>query len=303
METVLLTGGNGLIGQHIRQKLIEKGYNVAILSSSKKYNSNIQVYYWNIEKQEIEPEALLKADYIIHLAGANIGQKLWTKKRKQQIIGSRVNSAKLIFDTLQTLRCKPKAFITASAIGYYGSVTTEKIFSETDNPAPDFLGNVCCEWENAAARFEAIGIRTIKIRTGVVLTKTGGALAKIAFPVKLGIGSPIGSGKQYMPWVHIDDLCNIYIKAIEDVNMTGAYNAVAPEHVSNKEFMKSLTEALHKPFWFLNVPSIILKLTLGEMSLMILKGSRVSSEKIWEAGFKFQFPTLKSALSDLFSKR
>jgi uncharacterized protein (TIGR01777 family) len=295
METVLITGGTGLIGRHLSKRLTGLGFSVSILSSGTKPVGNYETYFWDYHTGKVDPEIISKANYIIHLAGANIGEKRWTKSRKQEIIDSRVKSAELIYNCLKDKPNVCKAFISASAVGYYGSVTSEKTFTETDSPSSDFLGTVCQLWESAADKFEELGIRTVKIRTGVVLTSKGGALAKIALPVKFGIGSAIGNGKQYMPWVHIDDLCDIYIKAIEDTHIQGAYNAVAPEHLTNIDFLKTLSEVLHKPFWFPKIPGFVLKIVFGEMSEMLLNGSRISSEKISATGFTFSYPKLREA--------
>jgi len=302
MERVLITGGSGLVGKHLNKKLTEKGYEVLILSRNKTQINKSNVFYWNPEKEEIDSEAIEKADYIIHLAGANIGEKRWVKKQKQVILDSRVKTANLILKTIKEKNLKPKAFISASATGYYGAITSNKEFTETDSSANDFLGKTCNLWEKSADEFTQVGIRTVKIRTGLVLSKKGGALYKMLLPVKIGFGSPIGSGKQIMPWIHIHDLCNIYIKAIEDIKMEGAYNAIAPEHLTNKEFMKTLATVLKKPFWFPNVPSFVLKILFGEMSQIILKGSRVSSKKIMKAGYDFEFTNLKTAFKNLLRK-
>jgi len=295
METILITGGSGLIGKHLQKVLFEKGYDVQILSSRRSKNN----YYWNIETGEINIEAIEKADHIIHLAGANIGEKRWTKQQKQLILESRIKSAKLLFNTIQKREQKPKTFISASAIGYYGAVTSEHIFSETDEPANDFLGNVCNKWEQAANCFEDLGLRVVKLRTAVVLTKKNGVLEKMVAPTRLGLGTSLGSGKQYFPWIHIDDLCEMYVKVISDKSMNGSYNAAAPQHCTNKEFTKAIAKTLHKPLLLPSVPSFLLQLAFGEMANLLLQGSRVSSHKIIDAGFQFQFPTLELALADL----
>jgi uncharacterized protein (TIGR01777 family) len=299
METILISGGTGLIGKHLCKKLKDKGYSVAILSRASRPNIDIPTYACNFDKSEIDNKAIEAADYIIHLAGANIGEKRWTNKRKQLIIDSRVKSGQLIFHNIKERKNKLKAFISASAIGYYGTQTTDIIFSENEPPANDFLGEVCRQWEKSADSFETLGIRTVKIRTGVVLTKERGALAKMITPVKFGIGSAIGNGRQYLPWIHIDDLCGIYIKAIEDTQMKGAYNAVAPDHKTNRDFTLTLARVLKRPFWFPNIPATAMKLIFGKMSEMLLQGSRVSSDKIRAAGYKFIFPDLEGALKNL----
>jgi uncharacterized protein (TIGR01777 family) len=303
METVLITGGTGLIGRHISKKLKENGFNVTLLSRKRETDGAISVYTWDPDKNFIDPKAISGADYIIHLAGAGIGDKRWTKKRRELIIDSRIKTGELIFIKVQESGKKLKAFISASGIGYYGTSTSDKIFKETDFPDKDFLGEVCRKWEEMADRFKESGIRTVKVRTGVVLTDKGGVLGRMATTVKMGIGSPLGSGKQYIPWIHIDDLCNLYLKAVEDQSMTGAWNAVAPEHITNRELMQTLAKVLEKPFFFPAVPSLVLKILFGKMSGIILKGSRVSAGKIISSGYNFEYPNLENALRNLFPKR
>lgn len=301
MTKVLITG-TGLISLHLSFKLKEKGYEVAFLSRSIKTDINEPQYLWNLKQETIDKEALIETDYIIHLAGANIGSKKWTKERKKEIIESRVKSANLIFQKLKEYKLKPKAFITASAIGFYGALSTKEIYTEDALPANDFLGQTCKSWEDAASQFQTMEIRTVKIRTGVVLSKDSEALKKMAMPVKMGFGSAIGTGKQYMPWIHIDDLCSVYIKAIEDSNLNGVYNAVSPEYITNKDFMRKLARYYKKPFWFPNIPSLLLKIFFGEMASMLLKGSRVSSQKIVSTGYKYSYPTLDMALKNIINE-
>jgi uncharacterized protein (TIGR01777 family) len=301
MTKVLITGGTGLVGRHLSKRLLEKGYEVAILSRSNK-KGVIPSYTWDLEKNEIEKEAIETADCIIHLAGANIADKRWTANRKQLIIDSRVNTGQLIFNKVKELNKNLSVFISSSAIGYYGAITSDKIFTETDPPANDFIGETCRQWELITDRFNDLGIRTVKIRTGVVLEKQGGALSKMMTAVKMGIGSALGKGNQYVPWIHIDDLCGIYIKAIEDTQMEGPYNAVAPNHITNKAFTQTLARVLKKPFWFPNVPAFTLKMMLGKMSEIILQGSRVSADKIKLAGYIFLYPKLEDALKQILKK-
>jgi uncharacterized protein (TIGR01777 family) len=302
METILITGGTGLVGKELTKQLKTKGYNVIHLSRTKNSNSDTSTYYWDYSKGIIEPEAIEKADYIIHLAGENVSSGRWTQKRKKQIIDSRVKTAQLLFEKVIEYKKNIKAFMSASGTNYYGTVTSDKIFKETDVAATDFLGETCKQWEAAADNFTNSGIRTVKIRTGVVLTAQGGALAKIILPIQLGIGSAIGSGKQYMPWIHIDDLCGIYIKAIEDLKIQGAYNAVAAEYSTNKEVGKAIARILKKNFWFPNIPTFIIKLLFGEMGDIVLNGSRISSEKIKSAGYAFKFDSLENVLRNLLNK-
>lgn len=298
-KSILIAGGTGLVGSHLIKKLKAKNYNVSILSQSA--NTDIEnVFAWNIEENTIQEQAIQDVDYIINLSGENIGAKRWSKKQKNKIITSRVNSTNLIHDVLKKSNVKIKAYISASAIGYYGQETTDVIYTEKNNAGSDFLGKTCELWEKSADSFENLKIRVVKIRTAVVLTKKGGALEKMIAPINIGIGSALGNGKQYIPWIHIDDLCEIYIKAIEDVNMKGAYNAVSPEHYTNSQFTRLLSNTLKKPFWFPNVPAFMLKIIFGEMSVLLLKGSRISSEKIINSDFKFRYSSLKTAIQDLY---
>ncbi|KAA3613564.1 MAG: TIGR01777 family protein [Calditrichaeota bacterium] len=298
MQSVLVTGATGLVGKHLCSKLQKKGYDVKILSRQKKARSEYKAFYWNPVENAIDKTALEKTDYIIHLAGANLSSKRWSKKRKKQIVDSRAGTTKLLFESVSRLDKKPMAFISSSAVGFYGTETKDKIFVESDPAADDFLGTVCREWEEAAGLFSKAGIRTVKLRTSLVLSNEG-PLSKILLPIKMGLGSPLGSGLQFMPWIHIEDLCNIFVMALEDSNLSGAFNAAAPEHVTNEEFTKILAKVLNRPLWLPKVPSFVLKAVLGQMSMIALQGSRVSSEKISKAGYKFKYPTLKSALENI----
>ncbi|MFT4754155.1 MAG: hypothetical protein ACI9GM_000318 [Salibacteraceae bacterium] len=299
MATVLVTGGTGLVGKHLCKHLKNAGYDVAILSQVRYNKSEFPVYYWNWKDQEIDEIALRNSDFIIHLAGANIAGQRWSAERKKLIVDSRVKSSEFLHHKIQELNLSPTAFITASAVGYYGMATTENIFKESDPAAPDFLGETCKLWEQAATKAFDSRIRTALIRTGIVLTKTDGALAKMAQPVKLGAASAIGSGNQYMPWIHIKDLCEVYLKTLQDPSMHGAFNAAAPEHHTNASFTKALAKPLGRKMWLPNVPSFVMKIIFGEMANILLLGSRVSSQKLIDRGFEFEFPTLEKALNDL----
>jgi uncharacterized protein len=299
---ILITGGTGLIGRALCNKLQEKGYEVAVLSRSKKSDSKMHTYIWDPGKSEIDKEAIATSDFIVHLAGANISGKRWTRERKQEIVDSRVETAKLLFNKVKRTKNRLKAFISASGANYYGMQTSDKVFSEDDPPGNDFMGETCRKWEKSAGRFKELRIRTVILRNGAVLSPEGGALPKMNIPVKLGVAAPIGTGKQYFPWIHIDDVCDIYIKAIEDEKMKGVYNAVAPEHTTNRHFMQTLARVQEKPYWAPNAPSVGVKLALGEMAQVILEGSRVSSDKIKSAGYSFRFPELEGALAHLVGK-
>lgn len=296
-EIVLITGANGLVAKELSKKL-EKDYTVRFLTR-KKQNSND--FEWDIKKGTIDEKAFENVSHIIHLAGANISEKRWSDERKKELISSRVDSAGLLLKTLQKNNIRLKSFISASGINYYGTKTTEKIFTENDDPGNDFLSEVVILWEKAADNFKEQNVaeRVVKVRTAVVLSEKDGALKKMLPPVKMGIGSPIGTGKQYMPWIHINDICSIYEFALKNSELDGAFNANSPQHTTNENLTKNMAEVLHKPLFMPNVPAFVLKLMFGELSEALLEGSRASSEKIQKAGFQFDFPELKRALEDL----
>lgn len=297
--SVLITGGSGLVGKYLTSALLSVGYKVSHLSRNANKFGQVSIFSWDPEQNILDPAIFEGIDYIIHLAGANIGEKRWTKKRKEEILSSRVDSTSLLHKVINDNGIELKAFITASATGYYGSMTSDKIYNEYDQPATDFLGTTCRMWEEAADLFENDGIRTVKIRAAVVLEKSDSALSKLMAPARYGFLIQTGNGSQYMPWIHINDLCNIYLRAIEDSGMKGAFNAVSPQHVTNKEFMKTLARVIKRPLFPLPVPAIVLSAVLGEMSDVVLKGSRVSSEKIKDAGYNFVFSNLEDALKNV----
>jgi len=296
---ILITGGSGLVGKKLSKTLTENGHNVAILSR-KEEASNYKVYTWDIERNQIDLKAIEESDCIVHLAGANIGEKSWSNNQKELILKSRVDSANLLFKTAKDINKSFKCVVSASAVGCYGAITTNHIFKETDAYGNDFLGSVCKNWEASIDQFQSLNTRIVKLRTAMVLDKDGGALKKIIKPVKLGVASALGSGRQYVTWIHIDDLVNIYAKAIEDENLSGSYNCASMDQKTNKEFMQTLAKVFHKPFWPFNVPSFVLKTIYGEMANILLEGSRVDISKILSTGFKFQYNYLEDALKSLY---
>jgi uncharacterized protein (TIGR01777 family) len=298
-SSVLITGGSGLVGRYLTSALLSEGYKVSHLSRKANQFGKVRVFRWDPEKAILNPQVFEGIDYIVHLAGANIGEKRWTKRRKVEILDSRVDSAKLLFKIISENDIKLKAFISASAIGYYGSRTSDKIFTEEELPGKDFLGSTCKLWEEAADQFVNTGARIVKIRTAVVMEKSDSALSKLLKPARLGVFPRLGNGRQYMPWIHIADLCGIYLKAIQDDNMEGVYNAVSPQHITQSEFMKTLAQVMKKPFFHPPIPSFFLKMVLGEMADVVLKGSRVSSVKLKNARYNFLFSNLEDTLYDV----
>ena len=298
MKTILVTGASGLIGKSLVDLLLAERHKVKTIGRSSKSDERFQSFVWNYKEDYIEEGALDGVDVIIHLAGANISSGRWTPQRKKEIVDSRVETTELLFRKVKEQDLPIKSFISASAIGYYGAVTNEFIYSEEDAPHTDFIADVCVKWEQAAKRFEEIGISTTILRTGVVFGETGSALQKLTLPIKYGVGSPIGSGKQYMPWIHIEDLCEMYLGAVDN-KIKGIYNAVAPNHATNKDVVKTAARVMRRPCFMPNVPTGLMRTIFGAMSAILLEGSRVSAQKIENSGYTFKFPKLESALEDL----
>ncbi len=288
MSTILITGGTGLVGSKLTELLLANKHEVRILSRKPSANNE---YKWDVSNKYIDENALTGVDYIIHLAGAGIADKRWTDERKQIIIDSRVETANLLFDKVKKLDIQLKGFISASGSNYYGAKTVDKIFKEEDSAGNDFLGKVCLHWENAANKFKELNVSVTILRTGIVLSSKGGALEKMKTPII----SPLGSGNQYMPWIHIEDLCYLYIKAVEQ-DFSGVFNAVSPESHTSKSFSKILAKSVNRPYLPIAVPGFLLKLIFGELAVILLKGSRLSSNKVLKYGFRYQFESLEKAL-------
>lgn len=297
---ILITGATGLIGSSLVAACLENGHIVHYLTTSRnkiETKENYKGFYWNPSKGDIDTLAFEGVSCIVHLAGASISRR-WTKKNKKLILHSRITSANLLYTSLQKQEHNVMHFISASGIGIYPHSLT-KLYSEEDMEVDDtFLGQVVVAWEEAADRFLKLGIDVAKVRTGLVLSAEGGALPAIMKPVKLGLGAPLGSGKQWQSWIHIDDLSSIYLSIIEN-EWEGIYNAVAPNPVTNKKLTQLIALYLQVPLWLPNVPGIFLKLILGEMAVLVLKGQLVTSKKIEALGFNFKYFNLESALDDL----
>lgn len=291
---ILLTGGSGLIGSELTKILIDHGHQVRILTREKEVEHPF--YHW--DKNKIDEKVFENLDGIIHLAGSLIAKR-WTDSYKREIFSSRVDTANLLFEYVKKLKVDLKFFISASGTAYYGQITSNTIFKETDVANTDFLGKICVAWENAAHQFEEIGTRVVCLRTSLVLSKKGEGFKLLKKPIQLGVGANLGDGKQWMPWIHIDDLLQIYVNAVENIEMKGSYNASAPENVNHSTFNHTLAKKLNKPLFLPNIPAFVMKMALGEMSDLVLKGSRIDVEKLQQTGFEFQYPTLEKALNDL----
>jgi len=299
MAKVLITGGSGSIGKYLILRLLFKGYQVSIIGRSKKEIPGVESFVYDLDKGEISEAALRDVTHIIHLAGAGIADKPWSPSRKQEILESRVKPLQMLAKKLKARNQRIKAIISSSAVGYYGGLTSGEIFTEEGSLANDFLGSTCKMWEDAVQVFKPIADREVRVRTSVVLMNDAGALAKLVKPTKLGFGAAVGSGKQWMPWIHIDDLVELYVRAIEDDKLSGPYNAASPDHVNQSTMIKKIGKTLNRPTFLPPVPKFLIKTVMGEMSAVVTEGSRVSSQKLIDSGFEFKYSELQPALNDL----
>ena len=307
MSVVLISGGTGLIGSALTRHLIERDYHVIILSRKKNLSSGhpkIAYSYWNISEKIIDDDVIKKTDHIIHLAGAGVMDNKWSADYKKKILESRTKSAELLVKCLKENEHHVKTFVSASAIGWYGQdpkpLERKEGFIENDLPSKDFLGETCLLWEASVEPVSALGIRLIKLRTGIALSNNGGAFKEYKTPLNFGVATILGKGKQIVSWIHIDDLCRMYCTAIEDIYLRGSYNAVAPEPICQRKLILTLGQRMRDKFFIpIYVPSFILKLIFGKRSIELLKSATVSNKKIKATGFTFLFPSLESAVDDL----
>lgn len=302
MKTILVTGASGLIGSSLVKKLIEHGHTVHALSRSPKPSTeHLKWFSWDLQNSYLDPDALKGVDIIVHLAGENIGKGRWSNNRKKAILSSRVQPIQLLLRSLEENTQTIKAFISASAVGYYGVEPTEHEFVESDKAGNDFLGEVCKQWEDAILQFQSNCPVTL-FRTGVVLANQGGFLKEMLKLFKYKVASVIGDGKQYIPWIHIEDVTNAYLAAIEEKISPNTYNLTAPEHATNKEMMHSIAASLDTSIWLPPVPKWILKLVLGEMSDLVIKGNKVVPKNLQSAAFNFKYPKLEKALNNIIQR-
>ena len=298
MKNILITGGSGLIGRKITRFLETNEYQVAWLSRSPSQNDQ-KSFGWDIGNRSIDRDAIKWADGIIHLAGEGVAEERWTKKRKKEILESRTWSTRLLFDSISQEKVnRPKFFISASGINYYGSDTGDHWKEENAEPGKDFLSRVVVDWENEVMKISSLGVRTVILRTGIVLDRSGGALKEIMAPP---IAAALGNGMQWMSWIHIDDLVRMYAYVIDNFSMKGVYNAVAPNPATNKELTKVAAKKAGKLFLEIGVPGFVLHLVLGELAKIVLGGIRVSSQKIKSTGFKFKYKSVDSALEKIYN--
>jgi uncharacterized protein (TIGR01777 family) len=302
MPTVLIAGGTGLIGTRLSKLLQARGYKVNHLSRTRDLHAAFPAYQWDLNKGTIDAEAVQTADYVINLAGAGIADKRWTTARKKLIIESRVQSAELLLQAFEEQDHAPKAYLSSAAVGYYGDRGAEWL-DEESAPGQGFLPESCIAWEEAIQGVAETSLRTVALRIGIVLSTRGGAMEKMMLPMNFAAATYFGDGSQYYSWIHIEDLCRMFIWALENEKAAGFYNAVAPEPVTNKELTKTLGEAMDKPSVLVPAPAFALRLAMGEMADAILSSARVSSQKVVEAGFEFAFTDLLEAMRDLIRRK
>ncbi len=300
MQTVLITGGSGLVGMRLSEILTSSQFSVRHLSRNVSGNETYPTYLWDTKKGYIDPKALVDIQHVVHLAGSGIADKRWSPHRKKLILSSRTEGLRLLHQELKKNGVQLKTLVSSSGINYYGFSDPEVIFTE-DMPAGEgFLPEVCQAWETEALKFENLASAVSVLRTAIVLSRNGGALTQLIQPIKLGLGAHLGSGKQWMPWIHIDDLCLMYMACIEG-RLSGVYNAVADQHVTNAEFTKIAASNLKKPLWLPAVPGFLLRIIFGELAQVLLLGNKASNKKAIDSGFEFNFKTVEKALTDLLN--
>lgn len=266
---ILITGGNGLVGNSLTQALLREGHRVSHLSRTPSIIADVTTYGWNVVNQQIDARCLDGVDTIIHLAGADIADETWTPARKLEISRSRTESIRLLYRLMRERPHAVKSVISASGIAFYGD-RSDEILTEQSHPSPDFLGTVCQEWESAVGEGKALGLRVVIFRTGVVLTKEGGALASLVPMIQSGFGATIGSGRQWVPWIHLQDVVGLYGLAVRDSSLAGVFNQTAPGLLTNRHFMEALARHFHKRLWMPSIPAFMLKLMMGERSAFVL---------------------------------
>lgn len=293
-QRILITGGTGLVGTRLTELLLHRGHQVVHLSRQPR-SGVVPAFSWDVKQGTLDERALEGVDAVIHLAGAGVADARWTATRKKEILDSRIDSTNLLGKYLNQHRTI-STFISASAIGYYGFITSEAWLDESAPPGTDFLADVTRRWEAAADALAEPHLRMVKLRIGIVLSAKGGALAELAKPVRWGFGAPLGSGRQYMSWIHLDDLCAMFIHALENKSVAGTYNAVGPQPATNRQFTEAVAAVLGKKIWLPPVPGFALRLMVGELAAMVLAGTRISCRSMQQTGFVFQFPDLPAAI-------
>ena len=303
--TIVITGGTGFIGSGVVQRLCEEGHRIILLTRNPKAvqhltSQSLMVEQWDAKTVGMWASRVDGADAVINLAGEPIGEKRWSPLQKARIVESRIDATRAIVDAITHAKVKPQVLVSASGVGYYGDVENEDV-TESYPKGEGFLSDTCNQWEREAQAAETFRVRVVMPRFGVVLEKNGGALKKLLFPFKLFAGGPLGSGKQWFPWVHRDDVVEILLFALKNPGLFGPVNVAAPEPVTMKQFCRALGRAMHRPSWA-PVPSFVLRTILGEMSEIVLGGQRIIPQKLKTAGYRFRYPKLDEALAAIFRR-
>jgi uncharacterized protein len=299
MAKILISGGSGLVGKAVTRELLSRGHEVAWLSRQGGKRGAVKTFRWDPDANFIDPSAFDGVEHLIHLAGASLIGRRWTKKYKERIVASRVHSAELLYRQVIVNGVKLKSFTGASAVGYYGAMVSDRLFREEDRAGADFLARVCVAWEHSYAPFRTAGIRTVIVRTAIVLDPRGGALRKMLPVFRAGLGAAVAPGSQAFPWIHIHDLAAFYSDSCFSGELGGAYNLAAPEQVTNEQFSRTLAQQLKRPMWLPKVPGFALRLALGEAATTLTTGVHADCGKLMSAGFVFGHPRLHSALAHL----
>lgn len=299
-NSILVTGATGLVGKQLCKDLLDMGFSVHILSRSTRKIEGCQCFVWNIEKQEIDHSAFEGVRAIIHLAGAGVGDRRWTKSYKQQIYDSRIESTRLLMNTLKTIDHSVDSFISASAVGYYDDHGSEWITEEAPM-AEEFIARLCRDWEMEGQGAETLGIRYVALRIGLVLSRKAGFLPKTTMTLPLRMLNYFGNGQHYYAWIHEKDVVDMFCHALTNSSVRGVYNAVAPNPIPQKKMLAELKKVLSKALIMLPVPTFALRIALGEMARVVVFSQRVSAQKILDTGFTFSFDKVEEAFSDLYS--
>ena len=298
---ILITGATGLIGTELVKLFIEKGHTIHYLTTSANKiisKTNYYGYYWNPEEGKIDENCMIGVDAIIHLAGANIAKR-WTTAYKEEIIQSRTLSSELLYTVLKKNPHQVKQIVSASGTAIYPE-SFSKVYDESSTQMDNsFLANVVLKWEEGVDRFQVLGIKVCKLRTGVVFANNGGALPEMVSPIKMGFGAAMGSGKQIQSWIHITDLIHLYYLAVQN-EWEGIFNAVTPFPINNDALTNVIAKTLHKTIFLPNIPQFVMKLILGEMSILLFSSKNLSAQKVEQNGFTFRFPKAQQALEDLY---
>lgn len=296
---ILVTGATGMVGKQLVPALQALGHQVSILSRKQVDMAGVSCFIWDVEHQQIDKKAFDGIDTVIHLAGADIAEKKWTEERKKELIDSRVQSARLLYQTIRETHAPVTTFVSASAVGYYGDRKNE-ILTENCAPGEGFLADCCVKWEAAADEGLAMGIRVVKIRIGLILSKDRGILPALEKPLKYFVGAPLGSGRQWIPWVHLDDIVKLFVTAVENPAFEGAYNGCAPFPVTNKLLIKTLAGRLNRPVWGIHVPAFVIKAMMGEMSILALMSNNTMAKKLLDTGYKYAYTNLDAAIDSIY---